>query len=78
MSDEQPAREPAMSTTATVTAKEEVMEFIRDLPDNLTFDEIMYEIFVLKKLKISMQASENGEVSTHEEVKERFKRWLTS
>jgi hypothetical protein len=78
MSEEHPPREAPMSTTATTTAKEEVMEFIRDLPDNLTFDEVMYELFVLKKLKISIQASENGEVSTHEEVKERFKRWLTS
>jgi predicted transcriptional regulator len=60
-----------------MTAKEEVATFLRNMPDDLTFDEVMYELFVLEKLKVSMQASENGEVSTHDEVKERFKQWLT-
>jgi len=77
MSDETPPREAPMSTTATITAKEEVMEFIRDLPDNLTFDEIMYELFVLEKLKASEQSIQEGRFSTHEEIKERFKQWLT-
>jgi len=66
-----------MSTTATTTAKEEVMEFIRDLPDNFTFDEIMQELYVLERLKTSEQDIQEGRFFTDEQFKERFKQWLT-
>jgi len=59
-----------------MTAKEEVTAFLRNMPEDVTFDEIMYEFFMLEKLKISEEAARNGEVRTHEEVKERFKDWL--
>jgi hypothetical protein len=59
-----------------MTAKEEVAAFLREMPDDITFDEIMYEFFMLEKLKISEEASRNGEVRTHEEVKEHCKKWL--
>jgi hypothetical protein len=59
-----------------MTAKEEVTTFLRNMPDDITFDEIRYEFFVLEKLKISEEASRNGQVCTHEEVKEHFKKWL--
>lgn len=52
------------------------MAFLRELPDDLSFDEIMYELFCLERLKISEEASRNGEVLTHDEIKERFKDWL--
>jgi len=59
-----------------MTAKEEVAAFLREMPDDITFDEIMYEFFVVENLKISEEAVRNGEVRTHEEVKEHFKKWL--
>jgi predicted transcriptional regulator len=77
MSDEQPPREAPMSTTATVTAKEEVMEMLQRLPDEITLDEIQHSIFVLQKAKLARQALADGDVYTHEEVKERLRQWLT-
>lgn len=80
MSEQAPNREAAMSPTApaeTRTAKEEVMELLREMPDNSTLEEIMYELYVWEKLKISEQDSREGRVYTHEEMKEQLKQWLT-
>ena len=66
-----------MSTTATVTAKEEVIEMLQRLPDEITLDEIQHSIFILKKAKLARQALADGDVYTHEEVKERLGQWLT-
>lgn len=66
-----------MSTTATTTAKEEVIEMLRHLPDNVTFEEILYHVEMLEGLKLSEQDSLEGRVITHGEFKERMKEWLT-
>ena len=66
-----------MSTTATITAKEEVMEMLRRLPDNVTLDEIDYSIFVLQKARLARQAIADDDVYTQEEVEERLSKWLT-
>jgi hypothetical protein len=60
-----------------MTAKEEVLAFLRNMPDDLTFDEIMYELFMLEKLKESERAIMEGRFFTHEEIQERFRQWLT-
>lgn len=65
-----------MSEAEIVSAKEEVMNYLRNMRDDISFDEIMYEFFFLEKLKILKEASRNGEVLTHEEIEERLKEWL--
>ena len=71
-----PRPEAPMPTTAT-TLKDELIEMLRRLPDNLSLEELDYHFFLFKKLKLSQQAHENGEVYSHEEVRERLKKWLT-
>ncbi|HEU4453019.1 MAG TPA: hypothetical protein VFR81_08160 [Longimicrobium sp.] len=66
-----------MSTTATTTAKEEVIEMLQRLPDDVTLDDIDYSIFMLQKAKLARQAIADGDVYTQEEVEERLSKWLT-
>lgn len=80
MSEQAPNREAAMPPTApaeTKTAKEEVIDMLRRLPDDLTLEQIQYHVFVLQKSKRVQEAIANGQVYTHEEAKERLKKWLT-
>ena len=53
-------------------AKEEAKKLIEKIPDNATWDDIMYEFYVQKKIEASLEAAEAGKVATHEEVKKRF------
>lgn len=52
--------------------KEEATKLINKLPDQATWDDIMYEFYVKKKLAVALKADEEGHVISHEEVKKRF------
>ena len=54
------------------TKKEEAKRLIDQLPDNATWDDIMYEFYVKRKIMTGLQAAQEGKVVTHEEVKKRF------
>lgn len=53
-------------------AKEEARKLIDKLPDQATWDDIMYEFYVRKKLEVALKAADEGRVVPHEEVKKRF------
>ena len=54
------------------SAKKQAFEMIRNLPDRVTWDDIMYEIYVRKKIARGIKAADEGRVIPHEEVKKRF------
>jgi predicted transcriptional regulator len=51
------------------------MKLINKLPDQATWDDIMYEFYVRKKLEVALKAAQEGRVVPHEEVKKRFSSW---
>jgi predicted transcriptional regulator len=53
-------------------AKEEARKLINKLPDQATWDDIMYEFYVRKKIEVALNAAEEGRIVPHEEVKNRF------
>lgn len=52
--------------------KEEAKKLIDQLPDQATWDDIMYEFYVKTKLANAFKAAEEGRVVPHEEVKKRL------
>ena len=56
------------------TTKKQALEMIKKLPDKATWDDIMYEIYVRKKIAVGIKAADEGRVVPHEEVKKRFLR----
>ena len=54
------------------TAKEEARELLDRIPDNATWDDIMYQFYVEKKVEQGLHDVEAGNVVPHEEVKKRF------
>ena len=50
-------------------AKEEAKRLIDRLSDHATWDDIMYELYVKKKLALALKAAEEGHVISHNEVK---------
>jgi len=52
--------------------KEEARRLIDRLPEGTTWDDIMYEFYVKKKIGVGLKAAEEGRVIPHEEVKRRF------
>ncbi len=54
------------------TAKKQALEMVKKLPEKATWDDIMYEIYVRKKIEAGIHAADEGRVVPHETVKKRF------
>lgn len=58
------------------TAKEDVQDLLENLPDEATFDDIEYQIYVLHEIREGIAEADRGELIDHEEVKARMAKWL--
>ena len=58
------------------TEKENIINMIKNLPDNVSMEDIIEAIYVRKKIEKGMKDSEEGRVYIHEEAKEILKKWL--
>ena len=56
-----------------MTLKQEASWLIDRLPDDATWDDLMYEIYVRRKIDEGLKAADEGRVISHEEVKKRFR-----
>ncbi len=54
------------------TVKEEAKRLIEKMPNTATWDDIMYELYVKKKIAAGLQAADEGRVVSHEEAKKRL------
>jgi predicted transcriptional regulator len=55
------------------TAKQSALSIIEHLPDQASWDDIMYELFVKQKIEAGMRAVREGRTIPHEEMKERLR-----
>lgn len=53
------------------TAKKQVFEMVKKLPEKTTRDDIMYEIYIRKKIGTAINAADEGRVVPHNDVKKR-------
>ena len=57
-----------------LSKKEEAKRIIESLPEHATWDDIMYQLYVKKKIDDSLRAAKEGRVVSHQEVKKRLTR----
>ena len=57
------------------TLKAEAKSAISKLPESASIDEIMYELYVIDKVKKGRDAAERGETVTIEELKREIQSW---
>jgi len=64
----------------TSNLKEEIIELIKKLPENATIDDIMYHLYVKKKIIAGIEEIEQERVIPYEQVmenaKKRMEQWL--
>jgi len=54
------------------SAKEAARRIIEQLPEQATWDDIMYELYVKQKIEEGLKAAEEGRTISHEEAKRRL------
>lgn len=52
----------------TQSAKQEAMQTIQQLPDNIKLTDIIYNLYVMEKIQQGITAYEEGRTTSHEEV----------
>jgi hypothetical protein len=52
--------------------KKEAITLIKSLPDNISWDDIIYELYVKKKIDLGLEAIKVGRVICQEDVKKKF------
>jgi len=57
------------------SAKEEVMQLLKELPDNSTLEEIQYHLYVRQKIQRGIKDVEEGRIYTQEEMEKRMEKW---
>jgi len=58
--------------------KKEALDLIQKLPDEVTTDAIMEELYFKQQVDKGLQDVAQGRVLTHQELKERMARWRKS
>jgi hypothetical protein len=56
--------------------KVQLLETINNLPDEITFDDLLDRLLFLQKVETGMKQSLNGQTKTTEQAKEILKEWL--
>lgn len=56
------------------TVKEAVIDLAKRLPDECTWDDVMYQIYVRQKIEAGIKDTDEGKVVPHEEVFKEFKK----
>ncbi|MCK4784771.1 MAG: hypothetical protein KAV87_13545 [Desulfobacteraceae bacterium] len=57
-------------------AKEEVRRMLDQIPDDASFEDIQYHIYVCQKIELGLRDIEEGRVISQEDIERRMSKWL--
>ncbi len=57
--------------------KQQVIQIIQSLPDGVTLDDIMAELYFKLQVDAGLKELDEGKGIPHEEVEKRMSKWLT-
>ena len=60
-----------------MSTKEKVIDGLKKLPDSVTIDEILDQIFLIEKIEIGIQQSDNNMVVSEDDLEKRLHKWLS-
>ena len=56
--------------------KEKLLTSVKDLPDQISMDELLDRILLLEKIDLGLSQANSGKVNSTEEAKQKLKKWL--
>jgi len=59
------------------TAKDDVTELLRKLPDDCTLEDVQYHLYILEKIRHGVDDADSGRTLTQGEVEAEFSEWLS-
>jgi ribosomal protein S20 len=59
------------------TVKDEVKSLLQKLPDNCTFEDVQYHLYVIEKIQRGIERAEKEGTISQEEIERRMSKWTT-
>ncbi|MEC4684857.1 MAG: hypothetical protein VST71_03885 [Nitrospirota bacterium] len=56
--------------------REKIIDSLRDLPEKTTIEAAMERLYLLAKIEKGITQADEGQCISHEEAKEKMKKWL--
>jgi predicted transcriptional regulator len=56
--------------------KEEIRRLLEKLPEDVSYEDVQYHIYVQQAAQRGLDAADRGEIVTQEEVERRMAKWL--
>ncbi len=60
----------------TISPRQAPLDLVGRLPDDASFEDIQYELYVLQKIEHGLREAEAGDTVSHEEARMHLRRWL--
>jgi len=57
--------------------KDEAYKMITNLPENCTYEDIQYHLYVIEKIQKGKERAAAGETLSHDNAKKRISKWLS-
>ncbi|QLE56779.1 hypothetical protein [Nostoc sp. TCL26-01] len=61
--------------TVNTNVKYQVLKAVEEMPQNVTFEEVMEELYFLYKVNQGLQQVNTGNIVSHQEAKKQIKTW---
>ena len=58
------------------TAKQEVKELLDTLPEDITFEDIQYHLYVRQKVQRGIEDINEGRTHSQDDVEKRMEKWI--
>jgi hypothetical protein len=66
-----------VNTTVVVrSVKDNVRVLLDSLPDDCTFEDVQYGLFVLERIRQGRESIDRGDLISHDEVKRQTEKWF--
>jgi len=60
---------------ARAVPREQVRHLLDELPEDASYEDIQYHIYVQQKIDAGLEAAERGDFLSDEEIEQRISRW---
>ena len=60
-----------------MTAKQEVQNLLKKLPDSCTLEDIQYHLYVIEKINKGLRRAKKEGVILQKDVEKRLKKWIS-
>jgi hypothetical protein len=65
-----------LSMPESKSAKKTTLQLVERLDEDVTYEDIMYELYALQKIERGLRDAEEGRTVPHDEVKDHLSQWL--